>query len=461
MSNLLQKMLKPWMTQRVGDSLPVKARNQLPSWAGRYGSLSDFVSGFLSGSGINFAAKAGKIYDNATVFPAISWYWRNLQSARIIVQERVYTPSNNVVWKEVIDHDFILALANSEQDETTIWFGTLLSWFVRGNVYWYKLVNQSGEVIGYQYIPNNQIRPMNDLYNDGTKAITYYLFTTQDGKQYRIKPEYIVHLKYGIDPLNPHMGLSPMESSLREIVGDNTAATIGVALLSNAGIAGVALVPKMGVMEELTEAERLDFTTRWKENTTGDSAGSPNLLPFPVEVVQLGYKPSDLVLDKQRKEAVSRILATFGIDPMVLGFASEQKTYSNFGEALEAAWETGLLPVMNILAKQLTKHTLWDFEIRTTQMRISWDTSEVRALQEDEEKKWNRARQAWRDGMITRMDAKIIVRQEFDKTRDDVYIHDVLHDPVSGADKEKMREQYDKTRRKRTKVEDGDVEKDA
>lgn len=435
----------------------VRVRNPLPFWSGLIGNPADFVRGWLSGSNKNFASKAGRIYDNATVFPAIAWYWRNMQSARIIVQTRTKTPSGNLKWEEDLDHPLVLAL-NTMGSETVLWFGTLLSWFVYGNVYWYRLVNSMGDTIGYRYLPNNQITPKNDKYNPGDlKAVSYYEFRTVKGQIYEIRPEFIVHLRYGVDPVAEHLGISPLYSALREVVGDNTAATIGVALLENAGIAGIALVPKQGVVEELSEAERLDFVTRWKDNSTGDSSGNPNLLPFPVDVVHLGYKPNEMVLDKHRKEAVSRILASFGIDPMVLGFHSEQKTYSNFGEALEAAWETGLLPTMTIIAKQLTSSALWHFEEPSATRRVWWDTSEVRALSEDLEKLWSRARQAWRDGMIKRSEAKSIVGMEFDES-DEVYIHDV--EAEAAQRNREQQDEYADTRRKKTKAEDGEFTDD-
>ena len=76
----------------------------------------------------------------------------------------------------------------------------------------------------------------------------------------------------------------------------------------------------------------------------GDGRGEPWFHNEPIEVTTPGFTPEQLVLDKVRSIPVSRIGAALGFDPMVIGLSSEQKTYSNLGEALEAAYELNIVP---------------------------------------------------------------------------------------------------------------------
>lgn len=393
-----------------------------------------WISWLLGGTKVDYRAKAGLVYDNSAVSAAIGWKWRNLQYPRLIVQQRVKTEKGKLQWQEVVDHPFPLALENGpDYDDSVLWYGTLLSWDVDGNAYLYKLRADAGNVVGYVYIPNYQIEPKCDRAPrqdggapaDGTKLITRYEYTPLGGVPEDVRPEDIVHLRHGIDPRNPMKGLSPLMAALREVVGDNTAATIGTALLVNGGIAGVAISPKENRANELKPEKREELKQKFRENTVGDGAGTPSFFPFPVDVVQLGYSPEQLNLGGTRATMVSRILAAAGIDPMVLGLPSEQKTYSNYKEANEAAHENTLLPNMAVWAKQLTRQTLRVDYPGSSAFRVWWDTSEVRALQDDQDKLWGRVTLAYDKGVIKRMEAKQLLGQDFDESDDDVYKTDL------------------------------------
>lgn len=386
-----------------------------------------WVSWIYKNGRLDYRKEAGRIYDNSVVLPGHNFFWRNCLYPRLIVKTKSTDENGEPGFKEVEDHPFVEAFENGPfYDHTVLLFGVLLSWLVDGNVYLYKVRSASTDVVGYIYIPHFQIWPMADLFNDdGSKLITYYEYMPVGGPPQKFLPEEIVHLRHGIDPENMMRGLAPLMSALREVVGDNEAGVLGTALMLNAGISAIAFSPKEGKTGELSPQKWDQMKARWRENTTGEMAGSPNFIPFPVDAINLGFKPSDLVLDKNRALFVSRICASIGFDPMVLGLPSEQKTYSNYEEAIEAAFKNTILPTLNIFAIQLTHQTLRPDFGADFKTRVGWDLTDVPALEEDETEKATRVQGLWDSGLIKRSDGRRMLKLKVDEKTDDVYKTDI------------------------------------
>lgn len=388
---------------------------------------------------IDFRKRLGKVYDNSVVSAGIFWYWRNLTYPRIIVVRPKPDGSGDTdrlpygPFQRAIEH-------GAHYDHTVLFAGTLLSLIVTGNSYWIKIRNDAGLVTSYAWVPHTQIWPMADRFNpDGSKLITYYRYRPLGGAEDILSPDGVVHLRFGIDPENQMLGLSPLSGALREIVGHNEASVLSTALMINAGIIGVAISPKtMPNGSQIDPARADDLKDEFRRNTRGAMAGTPNLFPFPVDVVQLGYKPSEMVLNQHQAGFVSLICAGLGFDPMILGLASDNKTYSNYEQAIEAAWENTLLPMLEIISLQLTHQTLGDFPGTRDGDRVAWDLSQVRALQPDQDKLFDRLNGAYTAGWLKRSEVKQLainagIRISVDAVRDDVYVQDLALGPEATA----------------------------
>jgi phage portal protein BeeE len=388
-----------------------------------------WFSNFLAQTRINFSREVGDRWDNGVVQAAVSFFWRNLQYPEIEVQRQVQTDKGRAKWEGLPAHPFVNAIQNGPfYDDSVLWFGTLISWYVAGNAYWLKVFSGSGEVVGYIYIPHIQIRPMADKYNEsGTRLITYYEFTPVGGTPVELKVEEVVHFRCGINPRNMMYGLSPIEGALRSLFAENEADTITAALLHNGLVPALGISPKVieGQVQDISPEQAEKEREKFQRHMHGDMAGIPMYMPFPVEVSKLGFTPAELDLGGQRAIAVSRILACMGFDPMVLGLPSENKTYSNYGEANESAHETNMLPTMMILAKQLTHQTLRADFTGAEELKVGWNLENVRALQPDQDKSYKRNTDAFKGGVLTRKEAKINMGEEYDDERDDVYITDI------------------------------------
>jgi phage portal protein BeeE len=302
----------------------------------------------------------------------------------------------------------------------------MLSLIACGDAYWYKVRNKRKELIGFVLLDHSAVKPLADKYHDpanNVQIVTYYEYRNPDGAIYELPPSDVVHFRYGLNPVDQKRGLSPIVASLREIVTDNVASELGVSLLRNGGIPGIAFEPTDS-LEDMPADKKVELERRIGNRISGAGAGTPIVMPFPGQWKVIGFSPDKLVLTQQRGLAVSRMLAAIGLDPMVLGLPSENKTYSNYAEANEAAVENCFLPMLSLIARTLTRQVLLtDYVQRqtTNKVRVGWDLSDIRALQPDYDALYERAGKAFERDMITRMEAKLMLGLKVDPSRDDVY----------------------------------------
>lgn len=403
-----------------------KAAASLVFWGGQgIGRRGTFGTTWqLPGSERDYAQLAGRIYDNSVVLSAINWMARNFPDAPLVI-EKPKEIEGKRKWEQT-GHKLadIVARPNEWYDETVLWQGTLLSLACTGNAYWYKIRSASGQLVGFAYVPHFQIRPMADKYNDGTRLVTYYEYRPLGvSKPLELRVEDVVHFRWGLDPQNPIQGLSPLAASLREIVGDNEAATYSAALLLNAGIPGLIISPKQDTLGQGPSAEQKgQFRGTWQETFRREGQGKVALMPFSMDVTALGFSPEQMALKSLRDVPVSRICSALGFDPMVLGLPSESKTYSNYREAIEAAYEGCLIPIKRIIGSQLTRQTAFDFPDEI--YRCGWDYSGVRVLQADIDALWKRVTEGYKGGVAKRSEAKQLLGLDYD-AKDEVYIQDI------------------------------------
>ena len=106
-----------------------------------------------------------------------------------------------------------------------------------------------------------------------------------------------------------------------------------------------------------------------------------------MRVSQFGFSPEQLTLRELRRIPEERVSAALGIPAVVVGLGAglERSTFTNMGEAREAAYEAGLIPMQRILAEDVRWQLLTEFESdeRVHGLRFGFDLRQVRVLQED------------------------------------------------------------------------------
>lgn len=335
----------------------------------------------------------------------------------------------------------LLDRPNPYTSGSTLWKAFAYSWIIRGNVYFLKLRNNSGNVIQLWYEPHFNVRArwINDKQgeyisgdrstshksierNDDPRAFINYYELTRDSQRYRVEVADVVHFRDGIDPFNTRYGISRLTTILREIYGDSAAASYAANLLS--GNAVIPYVLGIDDKEGSLQPEDLDrIKSRLLEQTTGKNAGQPLVVTSRVSFERTGLTPVEADMRQSRMMAQDIFSAVTGIPSVVLNFSSgmDRSIYNNMSEADRRAVQSYLIPLWWHRDQEFTHQLLRDIDSDESHF-VESDLSEVGVLQEDENAKWERVGKAYQDGLLKRGEARQAITYEAaEDGSDDVY----------------------------------------
>ena len=215
--------------------------------------------------------------------------------------------------------------------------------------------------------------------------------------------EDIVLFQY-FDPLYPLLkGYSPTMTALDLIDTDNTATKVIRTFLNNGNFLGGVLTTEQALAD--AEAERIK--TRWRqEHGTSESAGDIAVLGKGVsfEPYSMTFKEATFPELDSRSEA--RICMVFRVPPMLIGakIGVDRSTYSNYKEARQGFYESTISAEWQFLAGQLQEQLLPDY--RSQGLICEFDTSKVKALQEDRNAQVERAIKLYQSGVAKLNEAR-------------------------------------------------------
>lgn len=315
-----------------------------------------------------------------------------------------------------------------------LWGYTLTATHIDGDAYWVKVRSQGGRVVELWPLMPDLVEP-----RDGTGGlataeeraaaqagqgpfIAYYEYRQGTGLQ-RLERQDIVHLRLAINPDNPRKGRAPLRTVLREVLGDEEAGQFAAALLRNMGIPGVVLSPNdpndLGPSSDEAEA----IADAWQSRFGGQNRGRPLVMTggqMKVDVVS--FSPQQMDLKALRRVPEERISAVLGVPAILAGLGAglDRATYSNAGELREFFTEQKLAPLWRLFGAQLTAQLLPDFDDRPG-VALGFDTRDVRALQDDQDKLFARWLDAVRTGAATVADFRRAVGLDWAEA-DEVYL---------------------------------------
>jgi len=272
--------------------------------------------------------------------------------------------------------------------------GTALSLLVDGNAYWLDTGTE------WYYLPHVGLEVRVD------RGRLEYAIRVGNGQTMTLPPEMVVHFRYGLNPRNPWLGYSPLQGVLREIATENEAATYSAVLLKNFGVPTIVIVPRDD-QYSITPDEASQLEERVRQRFSGERRGSPLIPEIPVDVKQVGFSPEQLVLDKVRSVPAARICSALGLDPIVIGLPSENKTFSNYSEARESAYEMTVVPLQRLIVGTLNHVYREELEPG----RLVFDLSKVRVLQGDVDRRLSVLSDLVKSGVLTAEDVRPIVRK--------------------------------------------------
>lgn len=359
----------------------------------------------LGSTEYDYRASVGDSRGNAAVMACVRWACRTFPEAPTVVETRVAKG-----WAQSDEHPLLSLLArpNPYYSGLHLWSATLADWMLSGNAYWFKRRNGVGRPVELWWFPSTIVEPK--WGDNGREFIGWYDYTVE-GQVYQLDPADVVHFRDGFDPANIRKGLSPLAALLREIATDNEAANWTASMLRNVGVPSVVLSPDGDY--DATQEQAEESRDRWVARTTGDRRGGPIFMSGRTKVSVLSFSPEQMQMRDQRRIPEERVSAIFGTPAVVVGLGAglDRSTYSNMAEAREAAYESFLIPSQRLFAAELNGQLVPDFG-DSTRLRVGFDLSKVRVLQDDQNALHERARGDLAGGLITLNQAREMIAQE-------------------------------------------------
>lgn len=344
------------------------------------------------------AAIIGDGQGTSIVQAVINWYLNAFPEAALRVMERDKQSGKRVA---VDPHDLtdLLETPNEYYGGDELMAGLIISDIIDGNGYVLKLRNASTRVVEFWWIPHTLIKPMGSRDPMGP-FIEYYEYRVS-GRRYEIPVTEIVHIRHGLDPANPRLGMSRLKGQLREILTDEEAAKFSAALVHNQGAPGLVIAPK-NADQTIGEADALVIKAKVDQTAGSGNQGRTVVMSGSTDIHQFGFSPEQMSLSAVRGVPEERLSAALGVPAAVVGFGTglaSSKVGATMSEFREMAVEQALVPMWRRFAKGLARGLTHEFA-GNRDIALAYDTSEVRVLQEDRQHLHDRTRADVEKGIL-------------------------------------------------------------
>lgn len=365
---------------------------------------------------IDYKKEVGTGIGSSSVMAPIQWIQRAFPEAPLTV----YKLKNDI--REKVPLHPLIQLINTPNpyySGIALWWASIFSWITTGNVYWLIERNMAGKPVKLWWVAPWLIKPL--FPKDGSEFLTGYEYSAGNQKQ-KLNIEDVFHIKHGIDPNNPRLGISPLYSCMREIWNDDEASNFVAALLRNSGVPGMIISPDS---DNPAEASDVDVTKAYfKEMFSGDKRGEPLVMGGKTKVDQFGFSPDKMDLSSVRDVTEERVCAALGIPAAVVGFGTglqQTKVGATMKELRELAWINGIRPIQTIFAYEIERTLLPLFESNPTQYEVDFDISNVAALDDDLDKKFLRGQMGVAGGFMEVAEAREMVGLDV-RDEDHIYL---------------------------------------
>lgn len=387
-------------------------KSRVPLWGQTANPYGVLASWWQPGSFADYQREAGNLWLNGVVLPGIAKKVNMISETSLVVQrlgiDGAWKIERSSAAQGVLS---LIDNPNEDYDDDVLWSAIALSWEVSGNAYLVlDIARREGRPIGIQWLPHDRVKPIS---TDPARLCTAFRYTPRGGEEMIVERDRVIHLRNGIDPDAPALGLSNLAAEMRSICGDNWLASLMAAYANKGGMPTHLLSPKPELDRADLSIDQARAIATKLMTFQKDNAGGILPMPFAVDAIKLSFSPRDMAIGEMAKHPVTRICAALGIDPMVLGFESPSKTYSNYAEAIDAVGKQTVLPMLRKWSKQLGRVLLpLYFGDRWREYRFWFDTSAVSWLSDDTDFLHERVRNDFRTGLIDLYRAKEILGEE-------------------------------------------------
>lgn len=373
--------------------------------------------------------RIGQGLDSNVVMAPVQWIMRTFTQSVPMVERRLAGRK----WQPIDSHpaERLLLDPNPFYDGDALAKAEILSFALDGNSYAIKERSALGAVVRLWYVPHWMIEPK--WPEDGSAFISHYEYRPVSGMVENIRAEDVIHIRDGLDPRNPRLGLSSVKAALREVMTDEEASAFSAYILANMGVPGGVISPKdVGALPSQADVDAMK--EHMQEKFTGKNRGKWLVVGAPTDISQFGFDPNSLQLGPLRDISEERVCAMLGVPAAVVGFGAglqQTKVGATMRELVRLARVNCIEPMQSTFSRQLSRQLLPDFEPDPSAVRFTYDNSGVGMFQEDHTDVAKRAVSLYEGGVAKRNESRGMVGLDPDAEDGEGYAS-----PTAGGDDE-------------------------
>lgn len=257
-------------------------------------------------------------------------YWKHLRKA--------YTDQTTDDTIAVPDHPFVSVLRkpNPILEKSGLLELTTLFLQLKGNAYWYVVLNRLGQPYQLWPLPAHRMWPVLGGDNIFDRYELRYASET-----IKFDPDEIVHFRLP-SPIEPIEGYSPTDGVRSAIETNQRYLEYEHALLENMGVPDILITPKPTSAKQgggtLGDTSFKRLIEDWAERFGGwRKRGKVAGYKHPLEVQTLGQTNRDMRLDQNKPQIAEQILAGYGVPEAIV--KADGTTFNNMRTGLQI-WAT-------------------------------------------------------------------------------------------------------------------------
>lgn len=415
----------------IGDILKEVRRQLIPREAKGLGWPLGTLSGGERAPRTDFRTLSKDGYEkNALIYACVNELASSASEAKCVVEKKKAKG-----WEPAPEHRLqkLLDNPNPMMSGFEFWFHVILYESLAGNCYWEIEPSKAGLVVGLWLMRPDfvDVKAMKVPLGERTrKKISHYVWRGSEG-QINLPPERVLHFKHP-HPRDELVGFPPLAAAARVGDTDNYATDFVQSFFKNAAVP-FGIFSTTGYLDDAMEAKvkaRLktmygSAKMRWHD---------PLILPEGTDWIQMGASFTDMDFPQLRRITETRICEVFQVPPILVGAFSglERSTYTNYPEARTSFWLETLMPSYRRRADILNRQLVPQFG---KDLRVVWDFSGVKALQEEAAAVWERADKGVVNGWVSVNEARSMAGLEDIGPSGDIFLRGMMLLPTSIGEK--------------------------
>lgn len=289
---------------------------------------------------------------------------------------------------EIPDHPLLKLLEqpNEYHTHSALWMAIAIDLTLTGNAYIEIERDRNRRPRKLFWIPSNLVKPKGNARN----LITHYEVMrgrNQDeieevGYIDKVRRSDMIHIRYGINPGNQRIGISPLGSLISDVFTDMEAAEFTAAILNNFGFPGIIVSPPPDDGATYNEKKSDEIKERFRKMFNRGNRGDVGVFNQSMKVTPLQVDMMKMDVQRTRQLPESRVCAVLGVPAAVVGFAlgiSQTKVGATMTELRKEAYESSVTPFVDLLVDAFNKQLIPEYPFEAV---LSQDRRKVRILRE-------------------------------------------------------------------------------